>query len=189
VPEITLHLADDPFPLWELTKTMPYWAFAWPGGQALARYVLDHPELVAGRRVLDLASGSGLVAIAAALAGATTITATDIDPLALQAIELNTKANNTKVTARCIDLLDTDAGNAETILAGDVCYDRTMTQRVLPFLARAATRGIQVLVGDPARPHFPKTGFQALATYPVPATSTLEANNTTQTTIWQRNQD
>jgi predicted nicotinamide N-methyase len=163
---------------------MPYWAFAWPGGQALARHVLDHPELVAGRRVLDLASGSGLVAIAAALAGAT-VTATDVDPLAVRAIELNAAANGTQVTARDVDILDTDGSDADVILAGDVCYDRAMTARVLPFLAHAAARGIRVLVGDPGRPHFPTTGFHALATYSVPATGALEADDTTRTTVWQ----
>jgi predicted nicotinamide N-methyase len=185
VPEITLRLADEPFALWERLNTLPYWAFAWPGGQALARHVLDHRELVAGRRVLDLASGSGLVAIAAAMAGATAVTATDIDPLAVEAIKANAKANGTQVTASGIDLLNTDGGNAEVILAGDVCYDRAMAARVLPFLALAAARGIRVLVGDPGRAHFPKTGFQAMATYSVPITGVLEANDTTPTTVWQ----
>ena len=185
VPEITLRLADEPFALWERASTLPYWAFAWPGGQALARYVLDHRDLVAGRRVLDLASGSGLVAIAAALAGASAVTATDVDPLAVRAIEVNAQANGTHVSARGIDVLDTDGDDAEVILAGDVCYDRAMADRVLPFLARAAARGIQVLVGDPGRAHFPKTGFHALATYSVPVTGVLEAHDTTPTTVWQ----
>jgi predicted nicotinamide N-methyase len=185
VPEITLRLADEPFALWERAKTLPYWAFAWAGGQALARHVLDHRELVAGRRVLDLASGSGLVAIAAAIAGATTVTATDVDPLAVQAINVNAQTNGTQVTASGEDVLNTDGNDAEVILAGDVCYDRAMAARVLPFLDRAAARGIQVLVGDPGRPHFPKTGFHALATYSVPITGVLEANDTTPTTVWQ----
>jgi predicted nicotinamide N-methyase len=185
VPEITLRLADEPFALWERANTLPYWAFAWAGGQALARYVLDHPAVVAGRRVLDLASGCGLVAIAAALAGATAVTATDVDPLAVRAIEVNAQANGVQVTAARTDVLDTDGGDAELILAGDVCYDRAMADRVLPFLARAATRGIQVLVGDPGRAHFPKTGFRALATYSVPVTGVLEAHDTTPTTVWQ----
>jgi len=185
VPEITLRLADEPFALWERANTLPYWAFAWAGGQALARYVLDHRAVVAGRQVLDLASGCGLVAIAAALAGATAVTATDVDPLAVRAIEVNAQANGTQVTAARTDVLDTDGGDAELILAGDVCYDRAMADRVLPFLARAAARGIQVLVGDPGRAHFPTTGFHALATYSVPVTGVLEAHDTTPTTVWQ----
>ena len=188
MPEITLRLADEPFALWERFNTLPYWAFAWPGGQALARHVLDHRELVAGRRVLDLASGSGLVAIAAAMAGATAVTATDIDPLAVQAIKVNARANGTPVTASGVDILNTDGGNAEVILAGDVCYDRAMAARILPFLAQAAARGIRVLVGDPGRAHFPRTGFHALATYSVPVTGVLEANDTTPTTVWQHDQ-
>jgi predicted nicotinamide N-methyase len=185
VPEITLRLADEPFALWERADTLPYWAFAWAGGQALARHVLDHRDLVAGRRVLDLAAGSGLVAIAAALAGAAEVTATDVDPLAVRAIGVNAQANDAHVTACGDDVLDTDGDDAEVILAGDVCYDRAMADRVLPFLARAATRGIRVLVGDPGRAHFPKTGFHALATYPVPGTGPLEAKDTTVTTVWQ----
>ena len=185
VPEITLRLADEPFALWERANTLPYWAFAWAGGQALARYVLDHRAVVAGRQVLDLASGCGLVAIAAALAGATAVTATDVDPFAVRAIEVNAQANGTQVTAARTDVLDTDGGDAELILAGDVCYDRAMADRVLPFLARAAARGIQVLVGDPGRAHFPTTGFHALATYSVPVTGVLEAHDTTPTTVWQ----
>jgi predicted nicotinamide N-methyase len=185
VPEITLRLADEPFALWERADTLPYWAFAWAGGQALARHVLDHRDLVAGRRVLDLAAGSGLVAIAAALAGAAEVTATDVDPLAVRAIGVNAHANDAHVTACGDDVLDTDGDDAEVILAGDVCYDRAMADRVLPFLARAAARGIRVLVGDPGRAHFPKTGFHALATYPVPGTGPLEAKDTTVTTVWQ----
>jgi len=185
VPEITLRLADEPFTLWERADALPYWAFAWAGGQALTRHVLDHPDLVAGRRVLDLASGSGLVAIAAALAGAAAVTATDVDPLAVRAISVNAQANGALVTACGDDILDTDGGDAEVILAGDVCYDRVMAGRVLPFLARAATRGARVLVGHPGRAHFPKTGFHALATYAVPVTGLLEASDTTHTTVWQ----
>jgi predicted nicotinamide N-methyase len=186
VPEITLRLADEPFDLWERTgENLPYWAFAWPGGQAVARYVLDNPALVAGRTVLDLASGSGLVAIAAALAGATTVTATDIDPLAIEAISTNAQVNNVSVTANHADILDAPTVEVDVILAGDVCYDRTMTARVLPFLARMANQGTDVLLGDPGRPHFPHTGCTALASYDVRATAILEAQETTPTTVWR----
>ena len=182
VPEITLRLADDPIALWEQTgEEPPFWAFAWAGGQALARYVLDHPDLVAGRDVLDLAAGSGLVAIAAARAGAASVTAVDIDPLAITAIGINASANDVHVTAKCADLLDETVA-ADVILAGDVCYHKPMATRMLAFLARADA---EVYVGDPGRAHFPRTGFTALATYPVPATNALEGDDTTVTTVWR----
>jgi len=185
VPEITLRQADEPFALWERTgDALPFWAFAWAGGQALARYVLDHPAVVAGREVLDLASGSGLVAIAAARAGAAHVTAVDIDPLAIAAITTNAHANNVTVTTLAADVLDEPAIDADVVLAGDVCYDRAMAARVLPFLTRAA-RHATVLVGDPGRAHFPRTGYTALARYEVPVTGNLEANDTTPTTVWQ----
>jgi predicted nicotinamide N-methyase len=188
VPEITLRQTDDdPFALWERSgEDVPYWAFAWAGGQALARYVLDHPEVVAGRRVLDLASGSGLVAIAAALAGASAVTATDVDPLAVLAIGVNAEANGVTVTALLADVLDSDGGDAEVVLAGDVCYDVDMARLVLPFLGRATARGALVLVGDPGREYFPRTGFERLAGYPVPATGKLEGGDITPTTVWRR---
>ena len=146
VPEIRLHQADEPIALWEETEAggaeqpPPFWAFAWAGGQALARHVLDHPELVAGRAVLDLAAGSGLVAIAAARAGAHPVTANDIDPLSLSATAINAAANG--VGVRCVegDLLGSDDADG-VILAGDVFYSREMAARVLPFLRRAAGRG------------------------------------------------
>lgn len=195
VPEIGLRLADEPFALWERTGSalptaaLPYWAFAWAGGQALARHVLDHPELVAGQRVLDLASGSGLVAIAAVLAGAAQVTAVDIDPLAVAAIGVNADADGVAVTALCEDVLTSTpppfATSADVVLAGDVCYDRTMAELVLPFVFRAAERGALVLLGDPGRAHFPNVGFDALAHYEVQVTGVLEANDTTPTTVWQ----
>jgi predicted nicotinamide N-methyase len=184
VPEITLRVSDEPFDLWERTGTEPpYWAFAWAGGQALARHVLDHPELVTGRRVLDVASGSGLVAIAAAKAGAIDVTATDIDPYAVAAMTINAEANGVHITAERADILD-DTVTADVLLAGDVCYDKPMAARMLAFLARAATTAL-VLIGDPGRAHFPDTGFAALATYPVPATDILEAEGITPTTVWR----
>jgi predicted nicotinamide N-methyase len=200
VPEITLRLADEPFSLWERTDSLPYWAFAWAGGQALARYVLDNPSVVAGRRVLDVASGSGLVAIAAARAGAAEIAATDIDPLAVLAIGINAAANDVVVTASCVDVLEADVLEADVleadvldddvsagvVLAGDVWYDRAMADRMLAFVDRATAAGAVVLVGDPGRAHFPKAGFTALATYSVPVTETLEAGDTMRATVWRR---
>lgn len=185
VPEIVLRQTDaDPFALWERTGgDVPYWAFAWVGGQALARYVLDNPACVAGRRVLDFASGSGLVAIAAALAGAAAVTAVDVDPLAALAIGVNASANGAGVTVLREDILDSGAGDAEVVLAGDVCYDVDMAARVVPFLARVRA---DVLLGDPGRGHLPKTGFTRLATYTVPVTRVLEGRDTTRTAVWRR---
>jgi predicted nicotinamide N-methyase len=188
VPEIALRQTDgDPFDLWELTGgDVPYWAFPWAGGQALARYVLDHPAVVAGKRVLDIASGSGLVAIAAALAGARSVTAADIDPIAVLAIGVNADANQAGVTAVLADVLDTDGDGADVVLAGDVCYDSDMTARVLPFTDRATERGADVLLGDPGREFFPRTGVERLARYDVPATGRLESADVTASTVWRR---
>ena len=166
VPEVLLHQADEPIGLWELTegefssdRPPPFWAFAWAGGQALARYVTDHPELVAGRRVLDLASGSGLVAIAAARAGAASVRAVEVDELAVAAVALNAEANGVRVDAEFGDILDGDAGDAEVVLAGDVFYSEAMARRVLRFLLRAARAGAPVLVGDPGRAFLPRDRF------------------------------
>jgi predicted nicotinamide N-methyase len=149
--------------------TVPFWATAWPGGQALARYLLDRPVTVAGRRVLDVASGSGLVAIAAGLAGAAAVTANDIDPYALSAITLNARANGVAVTPCAGDLLDGDGGDADVVLAGDVFYNEAIAKRMGPFLHRAAARGAHVLVGDPGRAHLPRHRMTIMASYPAPA--------------------
>jgi predicted nicotinamide N-methyase len=176
VPEVRLHLAQDAIVWWARMEaevgavlTAPFWATAWPGGQAVARYVLDHPVTVAGRRVLDVASGSGLVAIAAALAGAAVVTANDIDPYALAAITLNARANRVVVSAYPGDLLDGDGGDVDVVLAGDVFYSEAIAQRMGPFLHRAAARGAQVLVGDPGRGHLPRGRMRTMASYPAPA--------------------
>ncbi|GAA0918892.1 methyltransferase [Virgisporangium ochraceum] len=178
VPEVRLHLAEDPTVWWARMEARadarlapPYWASAWAGGRAVARYVLDHPETVAGRRVLDLAAGSGLVAIAAGLAGATKVVANDVDPYAIAAITLNAKANDVAVTECHADLLDGDDGcgaDAQVVLAGDVFYDDALAGRMLAFLDRMAARGAVVLVGDPGRGHVPEGRFQTLETYPLP---------------------
>lgn len=172
VPEVRLHLAEDAIVWWARMEAEagavlapPYWASAWPGGQALARYVLDHPDVVTNRRVLDLAAGSGLAAIAAALAGASAVTANDIDPYALAVIGMNAKANRTNVRETDGDLLDGDGGDADLILAGDVFYRRALAERMLAFLDRAAGRGARVLVGDPGRVYLPQHRFQLVASY------------------------
>jgi predicted nicotinamide N-methyase len=175
VPEVRLYLAEDAIVWWArmeaeagVSLAAPFWASAWAGGQGVARYVLDHPSAVAGLRVLDLASGSGLAAIAAGLAGAAAVTANDIDPYALAAITLNAKANAVAVTGSYGDLLDGDGGDVELVLAGDVFYSRAMTERVLPFLERVVARGAQVLIGDPGRDFLPEDRLEVVASYQAP---------------------
>jgi predicted nicotinamide N-methyase len=194
VPEVRLHLADDAIELWERTEEAagdqlppPFWAFAWAGGQALARYVLDHPYLVASRTVFDLASGSGLVAIAAARAGAASVIANEIDPMAIAAVAANAAANGVTVEAALGDRLGGDAENADIVFAGDVFYSRAMTERVLPFLERAAARGATVLVGDPGRAYLPRERFESVAVYEVPVTRALESADVKATTVWRPN--
>ncbi len=185
VPEVVLRGADDVITLWEATAehAPPFWAFPWAGGQALARYVLDHPEAVTGRRVLDLAAGSGLVAIAARLAGAAHVTANDIDALSTAAIALNAHLNGVTVTTTTGDLLGGAADGYDVVLAGDVFYDRDMARRVLPFLRAAADRGAAVLVGDPQRAHLPHAEFTELASYVVPVHDALESAEVKRTTV------
>jgi predicted nicotinamide N-methyase len=191
VPEITLWQADEPIALWEQTEAdgveqpPPFWAFAWAGGQALARYVLDHPELVAGRSVLDLATGSGLVAIAAARAGGQPVTANDVDPLSLAATAVNASANDVRVRTVEADLLDGPPEEYRVILAGDVFYSRQMAGRVLPFLRRAVDRGCLVLLGDPGRAYLPSEGLVERAVYDVPVIEALESVPVRRTTVWQ----
>ena len=181
VPEVRLFLAEDAIILWARLEAeagrqlpAPYWASAWTGGQALARYILDNPATVAGRTVLDIASGSGLVAIAAAMAGARDALANDIDPCAIAAIRANARANGVTVRVADGDLLDGDGEGAQVVLAGDALYDGPIADRVVPFLARAAARGAHVLVGDPDRRHLPAGLLRPLATYRTPTTGPPE---------------
>lgn len=189
VPEVSLYCAENAYDVWSLTDDgdesapMPFWSFPWAGGQALARYILDHPGVVAGRRVLDLAAGSGLVAIAAALAGAGDVTANDIDPYSAAAQEMNAKANGVHLTTLMADLLDTET-DADVVLAGDVCYERDLSDRMLAFLARAQDRGAHVLLGDPGRTYLPRERLAEVASYDVPTTLVLEDQQTKRTTIW-----
>jgi predicted nicotinamide N-methyase len=195
VPEIVLHCADDAYAVWINTSTtptgtrdesapMPFWSFPWAGGQALARYVLDNPSLVIGRRVLDLAAGSGLVAIAAAMAGAAAVTANDIDPYAAAAQELNAQANGVRLTTVTADLLDAEA-DADVVLAGDVCYEREFADRMVAFLVRACQGGADVLLGDPGRAYLPRESLDEVASYDVPTSLALEDHTTKRTTIWR----
>jgi predicted nicotinamide N-methyase len=190
VPEIRLWQAEEPIALWEETEARgaeqppPFWAFAWAGGQALARHVLDDPSLVEGRSVLDLATGSGLVAIAAAKAGARPVVANDIDPLSLAAAAANADLNGVVVDPLEDDILD-KSDESGVILAGDVFYSREMAARVLPFLRRAAGRGALVLVGDPGRAYLPIEGMIKRAAYDIPVIESLESVPFRHTTVWQ----
>ena len=180
--EIRLHLADEVLPLWHATQietedpdpALPYWAFAWAGGLAIGRYLRDHPGVVAGRRVFDLASGSGLCAIASMHAGAAEATGVDIDPFAAAAIELNARANGRRVTVIRRDVLDGEAPDVDVVLAGDTWYEAGLAERVLPWLRRARDRGIDVLVGDPGRRYLPTDELVELASYEVRTTTELE---------------
>jgi predicted nicotinamide N-methyase len=191
VPEIRLHQASEPIGVWERTERAagrtnldpPFWAFAWAGGQALARHLLDHPEAVKGRRVIDIASGSGLVAIAAARAGAATVTAYDIDPLAAAAITVNAAANGEAVLPVCADILD-EAPDVDVMLVADAFYERDLAERVMRFLKRGHARGADVLAGDFGRAYLPRDRLRALAAYDVPGLSMLEGSDVKRTTIW-----
>jgi len=192
VPEIVLHQADDAIGLWERTELAaggaqlppPFWAFAWAGGQAVARYLLDHPDVVRGRRVLDLAAGGGVTAIAAALAGASAVTATEIDPAAVEALALNAALNHVTVDAVCRDVLDEPVPDVDVVTAGDVFYNRDMAARVLAFVQRAAATGVAVLVGDPGRAYVPRADLVELARYDIPVTLDLESAEIKATRVW-----
>jgi len=193
VPELRLHLAEDAFGLWKRTEEEvghpgvppPYWAFAWPGGQALARYLLDNPALVRGRSVFDLGSGSGLVAIAAAQAGAASVTASEVDVFALAAIGLNAGVNGVSIACALGDAVDGDGIEVDLVLAGDLFYERPMAERVMLFLERAQARGSDVLVGDPGREYLPRPRFVPLATYEVAVPPGLEDRDVKVTNVWR----
>jgi predicted nicotinamide N-methyase len=193
VPEVRLHLADRVMPLWEALARdaaepelpPPYWAFAWAGGQAVARHVLDHPELVAGRRVIDLATGSGLCAIAALLAGAHHMLSIDIDPWARDAVALNASANGVHVPYGGEDPLGDEPPDVDVILAGDIGYEWALAERGLAWLRRAAVAGTDVLVGDPERHHLAHDGLDEVAVYEVPTTIDLEQAPSKRTTLYR----
>ena len=193
VPEIRLHLAEESLPVWqkaeeqlgEINVPPPYWAFAWAGGQALARYLIDHPTMVAGRRVLDLGAGSGLTSIAACRAGAAHVLAADIDTLALAAIALNAAANDVSIDVTGDDLLAAPPASFDVILVGDLFYERALAAHVLAFIEVAAARGAVVLIGDPQRSYFPKGRFAKVAEYNVPVTRELEDAEIKCTAIWR----
>ena len=193
VPEIRLHLATEITPIWQASEASlaasnlppPYWAFAWPGGQAIARYLLDNPALVRGRAVLDFAAGSGLVAIAAARAGAARAVANDIDAVAATAVGLNAALNKVTVETDGGDMLDGDGAGFDLVLAGDVCYERPMAERVTRWARRLAANGIDVLLADPGRAYLPAEGLVELARYDVKTSLELEDRELRETVIYR----
>ncbi len=192
VPEISLHLASQITPIWQATEATldrlnlppPYWAFAWPGGQALTRFVLDHPEWVRGKRVLDFAAGAGLAAIGAAIAGAAQVVAAEIDAMAAVSIALNARRNGATVLVEQADLIGRKA-EWDVVLAGDVCYERPMAARVTAWLGRLAREGVTVLLGDPGRAYLPVEGLVEVARYSVPTSLELEDRAMRETIVWQ----
>ena len=193
VPEIRLHLANEITPLWHATEATlardqlppPYWAFAWAGGQALARYILDHPEVVDGMRVLDFGAGSGLLALAAAKAGAAAVTAAEIDPFAAAAIALNAALNGVEVSVEAADVIGRHPAPWQIVLVGDMCYERPLADRLTGWLRMLAAEGVLVLLGDPGRNYLPKEGLVLLARYTVPTPLDLEDRTTREGVVWQ----
>lgn len=191
-PEISLWLADEITPLWRLTEEElgamglppPFWAFAWAGGQALARWLLDHPAEVAGKWVIDLAAGSGLVAVAAMKAGAGSVLAADIDPFCAAAVAANARSNEVEIAFTDANLLDAPPPPVDLICAGDVFYEKPMAEAVLAWLKQAQANGSRVIVGDPGRTYFPKSGLTLLAEYTVPTTRELEDQEVKRSRVW-----
>ena len=196
VPEVMLHVAENAYEVWEITRlgshsndaetAVPYWSFPWAGGQALARHLLDHPDRARDRRVLDLAAGSGLVAIAAMKAGAASAVANDVDSFAAAAQELNARANHTSVEIAQRDLLDETVtpDQFDLVVAGDVCYERDLAERLDAFLRRAKRNGVDVLLADPGRTYLPREGLEPVATYDVPTSLQIEGVEQKRTTLW-----
>ena len=192
VPEIKLHLATEITPIWEATEATltqmnlppPYWAFAWAGGQALTRFLIDHPDWVKGKRVLDFAAGSGLSAIGAAKAGAALTQAAEIDDFAIAAIALNARANNVAIDLVREDLIGVEP-RWDVVLAGDVCYERPMAEKVIPWFRALAGRGVAILMGDPGRAYLPQSGLLELARYQVPTSLELEDRTQRETIVWR----
>jgi predicted nicotinamide N-methyase len=193
VPEIRLYLAEESLPIWQKTEEElgemnvppPYWAFAWAGGQALARYLLDNPALVTGKSVIDLGTGSGLTAIAARRAGAASVLAADIDALALAAVRVNAELNSVVVETTGDDLLASPPSRVDVVLVGDLFYERVLAERVTRYIEQASQAGALVLIGDPKRSYFPAGRFRLAAEYQVPVTRELEDAEIKRTSVWQ----
>ncbi|MDO9127849.1 MAG: methyltransferase [Parvibaculum sp.] len=193
VPEIRLHLASEIVPIWQMTEEElektglppPFWAFAWAGGQALSRYILDNPGIVADRRVLDFGSGSGMIGIAAMKAGAASVLAADIDRFAVSAIALNAAVNEVAVAVTAEDIVGVENRGWDVVLVGDMCYERPLAERVEAWLRRLAGEGVTVLIGDPGRTYLPKSGLEKLTSYAVMTTRELEDTDVRNTSVWR----
>ncbi len=193
VPEVQLYLASEVVPLWQATEEElareglppPFWAFAWAGGQALARYLLDHPEVVAGKRVLDFAAGSGLQGIAAKLAGAASVEAVEIDAFACAACRLNAEANHAEITVEQSDLVGQANPGWDVVLAGDVCYERPAAARITAWLRGLARPDCLVLMGDPGRTYLPREGLERVIGYAVKTSRELEDTDLRNAVVWQ----
>jgi len=193
VPEIRLHLAEESLPIWRKTEEElgemglppPYWAFAWAGGQALARYILDNAGKFARTRIIDIGAGSGIAAIASAKAGARQVTAADIDALAVAAMGLNATANDVTIAATTDDWLGGSSPECDILLVGDLFYERPLAERVMAFVRQRAAEGCAVLVGDPRRSYFPTDDFVPIAHYEVPVTRELEDAEIKRAAVWQ----
>lgn len=193
VPEIRLHLASEIVPIWQMTEEElektglppPFWAFAWAGGQALSRYILDNPSIVEGKRVLDFGSGSGLIGIAAMKAGAASVFAADIDPFAVAAIGLNAESNDVTLSAIAEDIVGAENRGWDIVLVGDMCYERPLAERIEAWLRRLAGDGVTVLIGDPGRTYLPKSGLEKLVSYAVMTTRELEDTDVRNTSVWR----
>lgn len=192
-PEVKLHLATEIVPIWQMTEDEleksglppPFWAFAWAGGQALSRYILDNPDIVRGKSVLDFGAGSGLIGIAAAKAGAKNVLSADIDNFAVEAIRINAASNGVDVQATPEDLVGVENRGWEVILVGDMCYERPLAERIETWLRRLAGEGVTVLIGDPGRTYLPKSGLEKLISYAVMTTRELEDTDVRNTSVWR----
>ena len=193
VPELKLHLAHEALPIWQKTEDElgeiglppPFWAFAWAGGQALSRYVLDTPTTVLGKRVVELASGSGMVGIAAMMAGAKSVLSADIDLFSIAAIEVNAKQNSVSLSITSEDLLTQPVPEVDVILVGDLFYEKGVATRCLHWLKQAQAKGIDVLIGDPGRSYLPKDRLLKVAEYSVPVSRDLEDAEIKRTAVWR----
>lgn len=193
VPEIELYLASEVTPIWQATAAdleaagmpPPFWAFCWPGGQALARYILDNPEIFHGRRVLDFAAGGGIASIALVKAGAAAVTASEIDPYAIAALKLNAALNDVSFASTEGDLTQDPDQAWDMVIAGDVCYERPMSDRVICWLRDLADAGVVVMMADPGREYAPRVGLTQLATYEVPTSRELEDSEIRTTVLWR----
>jgi predicted nicotinamide N-methyase len=193
VPEVQLHLASEVVPIWEATEEElaasglppPFWAFAWAGGQALARYLLDHPDVVRGKRVLDFAAGSGLQGIAAKLAGAASVEAVEIDAFACAACRLNAEANGVAMTVWEADIVGSANPGWDVVLAGDICYERPAAERITAWLRGLVTQDCLVLMGDPGRTYLPREGLERLIAYGVKTSRELEDSDLRNAVVWR----